>query len=87
MTQIFQIGKEESPLPNYLCYLRNLRFQPGTTYRNAQGLYSVDGRQYIAVISPGGTLGSSSHVGQLRARVPIGQRNVGHTLFVFALPE
>ena len=49
--------------------------------------YSVDGRQYIAVISPGGTLGSSSHVGQLRARVPMGQRNVGHTLFVFALPE
>ena len=49
--------------------------------------YSVDGRQYIAVISPGGTVGSASHVGQLRARVPIGQRNVGHTLFVFALPE
>ena len=49
--------------------------------------YSVDGRQYIAVISPGRTVGSAGHVGQLRARVPIGQRNVGHTLFVFALPE
>ncbi len=49
--------------------------------------YSVDGRQYIAVISPGGTVGSAGHVGQLRVRSPIGQRNVGHTLFVFALPE
>ncbi len=49
--------------------------------------YAVDGRQYIAVISPGGTVGSAGHVGQLRVRSPIGQRNVGHTLFVFALPE
>ena len=48
--------------------------------------YAVDGRQYVAVISPGGTSGSASHVGQLGVRAPIGQRNVGHTMFVFALP-
>ena len=49
--------------------------------------YAVDDRQYVAVISPGGTSGSASHVGQLGVRAPIGQGNVGHTLFVFALPE
>ncbi len=49
--------------------------------------YSVDGRQYVAVIAPGGTSGSSGHVGQLNARSPIGPRGVGHTMFVFALPE
>jgi alcohol dehydrogenase (cytochrome c) len=49
--------------------------------------YSVGGRQYVAVIAPGGTSGSSGHVGQLNARSPIGPRGVGHTMFVFALPE
>lgn len=49
--------------------------------------YSVNGRQYIAVISPGGTTSSAGHVGELNARAPIGQRNVGHVLFVYALPE
>jgi len=49
--------------------------------------YGVDGRQYIAVISPGGTLGSAAHVGQLGIRVPVGLQEIGHTLFVFALPE
>ena len=49
--------------------------------------YGVDGRQYIAVISPGGTLGSAAHVGELGIQVPVGLRNIGHTLFVFALPE
>ena len=48
--------------------------------------YAVDGRQYVGVISPGGTSGSAGHVGQLGVRAPIGQRNVGHTMFVFALP-
>lgn len=49
--------------------------------------YAVGGRQYVAAISPGGTSGSVGHVGRLGVRAPIGQRNVGHTLFVFALPE
>ena len=49
--------------------------------------YSVDGRQCIAVISPGGTLGSAAHVGQLGIQVPVGLGEIGHTLFVFALPE
>ena len=49
--------------------------------------YAVDGRQYIAVISPGGSSGAVSHVGQLRVRVPTGRGNMGHTLFVFALPR
>ena len=49
--------------------------------------YSVNGRQYIEVNSPGGTTSSSDHVGKLNARGPVGLRNVGHTLYVFALPE
>ena len=49
--------------------------------------YSVDGRQYVAVIGPGGTTGSMSHVGRLNARSPVGARGVGHTMYVFALPE
>ena len=49
--------------------------------------YAVDGRQYVAVISPGGTSGSAGHVARLGIQASSGQRNVGHTLFVFALPE
>ena len=49
--------------------------------------YGVDGRQYIAVISPGGTLGSAAHLGQLGIQVPVGLQEIGHTLFVFALQE
>ena len=49
--------------------------------------YAVDGRQYVAAISPGGTSGSAGHANQLGVQAPVGQRNVGHTLFVFALPE
>ena len=45
--------------------------------------YSVSGRQYLAVISPGGTGVALSHLLRLNIRVPA----VGHTLFVFALPE
>jgi alcohol dehydrogenase (cytochrome c) len=36
--------------------------------------YAVDGRQYVAVITPGGS-------------VPPTQSGVGHTMFVFTLPE
>ena len=49
--------------------------------------FAVDGQQYVAVISPGGSTGSSGHVRQLGARSPIGPQGVGHTMFVFALPE
>ena len=50
--------------------------------------YAVDGRQYIAVISPGGTFGAAVHVGQLGLQgVPVGFQGVGHTLFVFALAD
>ena len=50
--------------------------------------FGVDGRQYIAVISPGGTVGSNMHLGQLGIRgVASGYQGVGHTLLVFALPE
>ena len=50
--------------------------------------FGVDGRQFIAVISPGGTVGSSAHIGQLEIPgVPTGYEGTGHTLFVFALPE
>lgn len=44
--------------------------------------FAVDGRQYIAVVSPGGTL-ARGHPARLGKRVPIN----GHTIFVFALPE
>ncbi len=50
--------------------------------------YGVDGRQYIAVVSPGGTIGAAGHVGQLGLQgVPVGQQGIGHTLFVFALGD
>lgn len=48
--------------------------------------FAVDGRQYIAVLSPGGTQDSAAHVGQLGLRSQTGHAGVGHTLFVFALP-
>ena len=49
--------------------------------------YSVNGRQYVAVFAPGGTTTSSGHVRQLGIQAPTGREGVGHTLFVFALPE
>ena len=50
--------------------------------------FGADGRQYIAVISPGGTVGSNAHVGRLGIPgIPTGYGRVGHSLFVFALPE
>ena len=45
--------------------------------------YSVEGRQYLAVISPGGTFVARGHRGRLDIQAPI----TGQTLFVFALPE
>ena len=45
--------------------------------------YLVNGRQYIAVISPGGTSGARGHAGRLGLRVP----TTGQSIFVFALPE
>ena len=48
--------------------------------------YAVDGRQYVAVIAPGGTQASPTHAGRLGLRAPVGINNVGHSLFVFALP-
>ena len=49
--------------------------------------YSVNGRQYVAVFAPGGTTTSSGHVRELGIQAPTGRAGVGHTLFVFALPE
>ena len=43
--------------------------------------YAVDGRQYVAVISPGGTSGRG-HRSRLNIQAPM----TGQTLFVFALP-
>ena len=45
--------------------------------------YSVEGRQYLAVISPGGTFVARGHRGRLDIQAPI----TGQTLFVFALPQ
>ena len=45
--------------------------------------YAVDGRQFIAVISPGGTNVARSHLGRLGLRAP----TTAQTLFVFALPQ
>ncbi len=45
--------------------------------------YAVDDRQYVAVISPGGTAVARSHLRLLGMRAP----TTGQTLFVFALPE
>lgn len=45
--------------------------------------YAVNGRQYIAVISPGGTQVARSHRGRLNLSTPI----TGQTVFVFALPD
>lgn len=49
--------------------------------------FGVNGQQYIAVIAPSGTQASATHVGRLGIRSPVGVNNLGHTLFVFALPE
>lgn len=49
--------------------------------------FAVDGRQYIAVLSPSGTQAAAQHAGQLGTRAITGVGNVGHTLFVFALPS
>ena len=49
--------------------------------------YAVDGKQYLAVVAPGGTLATPGHVGALGNRAPVGVSNVGHTLYVFALPD
>jgi len=49
--------------------------------------YGVDGKQYIAVIAPGGTQASATHVGRLGIRAQVGVGNVGHSLFVFALGD
>ena len=49
--------------------------------------FAVDGKQYIAVLSPSGTQAAAQHAGQLGLAAPTGVRSVGHTLFVFALPE
>ena len=49
--------------------------------------YGVNGRQYVAVIAPSGTQASAQHAGQLGLSANTGVGNVGHTLFVFALPE
>ncbi len=49
--------------------------------------YSVDGRQYLAVIAPGGTSGVMGHVGLVASSAPIRLRSLGHTVFVFALPN
>ena len=45
--------------------------------------YSVEGRQYLAVISPGGTFVARGHRGRLDIQAPL----TGQTLFVFALPQ
>jgi PQQ-dependent dehydrogenase (methanol/ethanol family) len=45
--------------------------------------YAVNGRQFVAVVSPGGTQVARSHLGRLGVRTP----TTGQTLFVFALPE
>tara|TARA_Y100000588_G_scaffold277383_1_gene293872 strand:- start:3551 stop:4714 length:1164 start_codon:yes stop_codon:yes gene_type:complete len=49
--------------------------------------YAVDGKQYVAVFAPGGTIGASGHVRQLGITTATGRGSEGHTLFVFALPE
>ena len=49
--------------------------------------YAVDGRQYVAVFSPGGTIGAATHTRQLGISAPTGRGPEGHTLFVFALPQ
>ena len=48
--------------------------------------YAVDGKQYVAVFAPGGTIGASGHVRQLGITAATGRGSEGHTLFVFALP-
>ena len=49
--------------------------------------FAADGRQYIAVLSPSGTQAAAQHAGQLGIRANTGVGDIGHTLFVFALPE
>jgi alcohol dehydrogenase (cytochrome c) len=48
--------------------------------------FAVDGRQFIAVLSPSGTQAAAQHAGQLGLAAATGVHNVGHTLFVFTLP-
>jgi len=48
--------------------------------------FAVAGKQYIAVLSPSGTQAAAQHAGQLGLGAATGVNNVGHTLFVFALP-
>jgi alcohol dehydrogenase (cytochrome c) len=48
--------------------------------------FAANGRQYIAVISPSGTQAAAQHAGQLGLGVATGVGDVGHSLFVFALP-
>ncbi len=48
--------------------------------------YGVNGKQYIGVLAPSGTQASAQHAGQLGHSANTGVGNVGHTLFVFALP-
>lgn len=49
--------------------------------------YAVDGKQYIAVLAPSGTQAAAQHAGQLGLSALTGVSNVGHTLFVFSLPD
>lgn len=49
--------------------------------------FAVDGRQFIAVLAPSGTQASATHVGRLGIRAAVGVANVGHSMFVFALPD
>ena len=49
--------------------------------------FAVGGRQFVAVLSPSGTQAAAQHAGQLGLAAATGVRNVGHTLFVFTLPE
>ena len=48
--------------------------------------YSASGRQFVAVIAPSGTQAAAQHAGQLGLRAATGVANIGHSLFVFALP-
>ena len=48
--------------------------------------YAVGGRQYVAAISPGGTIAAAGHLRRLGVQATPGPQNVGHTMFVFALP-
>jgi len=47
----------------------------------------VDGKQFVAVLAPSGTQAAAQHAGQLGLSALTGVSNVGHTLFVFSLPD